>query len=689
MSVRTLIPSRRTLIGKLSRIYLSVALIILLGLVFATQTFMYLHARGNAHDNLRIQALVMADNIESAVVFHDIAFAQQMLDSLRLTPDVVAAQVILSDDQPFVSYGLPIDAGTIRQLRQGDRLGWQQLGVIQPVRAAGHESAQLVMLFSVAKLNREATLLALTGLLLGIAILYGAYLMFMRLSRKVAYPVEELARVMREIETSRDYAKRAPILSDDEIGELATGFNAMVGALEKQNSHLNVELSERKTMQDKLDRLAHYDTVTKLPNRHFFNTRLAVAIEQSELFDRPMAIVFVDLDNFKLVNDSFGHHVGDSLLKIVAERLTSALRSGDIVARLGGDEFAIIIENLAETGPITRIADKLLGHLTQPLRLDNNDIVVSGSIGVAVFPEDADNAETLLRYADMAMYAAKGEGKNTWRRFSPGMAGQSTLRLTLENQLRHALDAGQLELHYQPQVDLTTGEISALEALARWNHPERGYISPAQFIPVAEESGLIHLLGDWVLRTACRQAVEWRATHPRPLRIAVNVSVRQLQQPTYPETVRAILEETGCPAELIELEITESMLMHHSERSKHLLARLHELGIGIAIDDFGTGYSSMAQLKHLPVAKLKIDKCFVDEITQNRSDLAITTAITSLARSLGIGLVAEGVEDEKQLLLLRQTGCHVFQGYHFSRPLTAENVTHYCNAFKFVEPGNS
>lgn len=686
MPVRRLMPPSRTLIGKLTRIYLLVALTVLIGIVVSMQAYLYLNARNNAFNSMRVQATALAGNLESAVAFDDPAFAQQVLDSLGGTPDVLAAQVILANGQEFVRYGEPIDAATLSAMRQEARLDWRRLGILKAIGTDAAKPAQLALLVSLEKLNRETLMLIFASFLFGIVILSAAYLIFMRLSRKVSRPVEELNRVMREVETGRDYSTRAPILSDDEIGELATRFNDMLGALEKQNSNLNVELTERKHMQDKLDRLAHYDTVTQLPNRYFFNDRLDIALQQSELFERPMAVVFVDLDNFKLVNDSYGHHVGDQLLKIVAERLTGALRSGDIVSRLGGDEFAIIIESLVETGPIVGIAEKLIQNLTLPLHLDGNDIVVSGSIGIAMFPEDADNAETLLRYADMAMYAAKGEGKNTWRRFKPSMAGHSTLRLTLENQLRIALDEGQMELHYQPQIDLTSGQISAFEALARWNHPERGYISPAQFIPVAEESGLIRPLGEWVLRTACLQATEWRIACGKAFRIAVNVSARQLQQSNFAERVKLILDETDCPAELIELEITESMLMQHSERSKLLLEQLHDLGIGIAIDDFGTGYSSMAQLKHLPVTKLKIDKSFVDDITSNRSDLAITSAITSLARNLGIDLIAEGVENEKQLLLLRETGCHVFQGFHFSRPLPPASVPQFLAEFNSSVP---
>jgi predicted signal transduction protein with EAL and GGDEF domain len=369
-------------------------------------------------------------------------------------------------------------------------------------------------------------------------------------------------------------------------------------------------------------------------------------------------------------------------LQEVAERLSKGLRAGDIVCRLGGDEFAVILEHLPNSQQAGLITEKLIQNLILPLHLDNHDIVVTGSVGMALCPEDADTPEALLRFADAAMYAAKGAGKNTWRRFNPEMASQSTLRLTLENQMRIGLAEAQFEVHYQPQVSMISGEVYGVEALARWNHPERGYISPAQFIPVAEECGLIRPLGDWVLRSACQQIVAWsQAGHPR-LKVAVNVSVRQMAHADFADQVLSILDETGCPPEQLELEITESVLMQQSDRTRDLLERLHRRGIGIAIDDFGTGYSSMAQLKKMPVSKLKIDKSFVDDITSDHSDQAITTAITSLARSLRIDVIAEGVESKEQVVLLRQSGCHEFQGYHFARPMHAAQVPAFIDGFE-------
>jgi diguanylate cyclase (GGDEF)-like protein len=394
-----------------------------------------------------------------------------------------------------------------------------------------------------------------------------------------------------------------------------------------------------------------------------------------------MAIVFVDLDNFKLINDSYGHHTGDLLLRTVAERLTGSLRSGDIVSRLGGDEFAIIIESIGDPGQLPAIAEKLIHCLTLPLSLDGNSIVVSGSLGIAVFPEDAENADVLLRYADMAMYAAKGSGKNTWRRYSAAMSGNSAQRLTLESRLRNALQENQLELHYQPQIDVSEGRIKGFEALVRWNDPENGLIGPLQFIPVAEECGLINPIGEWVLRTACQQARAWHAAGIGPMRIAVNVSARQLSQLDFAVMVIDAIEQAHCPPELIELEITESAFMQYGGRCESFLELFRTMKLNIAIDDFGTGYSSMSHLKHLPVTKLKIDKSFIDDIAHDAAALAIAHAIAGLAHNLEIGLVAEGVEHEQQAVLLQQMGCNTLQGYYLARPMKADDVPAFWRSY--------
>lgn len=683
----------RTIASKLTRIYLIVAVLVLFFAGLVSQLYAYHHSRTVAHENLSTQAVALAGNLESAVTFADGAFAQQTLNALQHYPDVRMAAVILPSGKYLASYlagdGPEGDAHLEINLAQGNFMATQSHGVVQTIAGSGVAATHLVMVASLEKLNHEMELTALAGLAIACVILLGAYKLFSRMSRQVTRPLEQLTSVMRHVERRRDYQQRAQVVSNDEIGELAEGFNAMLGALETQNTSLITELDERKRMQEQLDHLAHFDAVTRLPNRHYFHDRLKISVAHGLATGQTMAVLFVDLDNFKLINDSYGHHVGDVLLQTVGARLTSALRAGDLVCRLGGDEFAIILENLVDLTQMQPLIEKLIQQLAQPLRLDNHDLVISGSIGAALCPEDADNPETLLRYADAAMYAAKADGKNTWRRFNVDMVSQSTLRLTLESQMRLGLAAGQFEVHYQPQIDLASGQVIGVEALARWRHPELGEISPVQFIPVAEDCGFIRQLGEWVLRSACRQIVQWHLAGYTQLKVAVNVSVRQLAHADFAANVLDILAETACSANFLELEITESVLMRNGGRSLELLEALQQCGIRSAMDYFGAGYSSMAQLKNMPVSKLKIDKSFVDEITSNRSDLAITTAMISLGNILDLQVMTEGVESLEQVLLLRQAGCHCFQGHYFARPMPAEQVADFIDVFAQEHPETS
>lgn len=671
-----------TLVGKMTKIYLIVALSIVSLTGFASLGYMYRHAYLNAEENLSTRAATLADGLESAVNFGDIGYAQRILDDLKSYPEIVAAWVIKDDGEIFVGYGERMEKRQIEELAGHTRMSWHRIGIVEPIGRDSPTSAHLVMVLSIEKLNHDSMTMIASGAVLALLVMLAGYLLFMHLTPAVSRPIDALVEVIREIEKTRDYNMRAPILSQDEIGELAHSFNAMIASLEHQNSKLDRELMERTLMQERLDRLAHYDAVTHLPNRHFFHDRIQIALEQSEIFERSMAIIFVDLDNFKLINDSYGHQVGDLLLRSVAERLTGALRSGDIVSRIGGDEFAIIIESLSDVTQLSSIAEKLIHNLALPLNIEGNNIVVSGSMGGAVFPEDADSVDSLQRFADMAMYAAKAAGKNTWRRYDPSMSGHSEKRLSMESKLRIAMQDGHLALYYQPQIDITSGRIVGFEALARWLDPESGFISPAEFIPVAEDSGLINPLGEWVLHTACLQAMAWYKAEIGSFRVAVNVSVRQLSQLSFATLVVDTLESIQCPPELIELEITESALMQYGGRCRTFLELFDSMKLNIAIDDFGTGYSSMSHLKHLPVGKLKIDKSFVDDIVRDPAALVIAQAITGLAKNLGIGLIAEGVETKEQLDLLSKIGCYTVQGYYFGRPMPAADVPAFWTNFK-------
>lgn len=435
------------------------------------------------------------------------------------------------------------------------------------------------------------------------------------------------------------------------------------------------DITNRKQAEERLNYLAHFDLLTNLPNRILFRDRLGLAIARAPWQKRAVAVLFLDLDRFKVINDTLGQAGGDLLLKAVSERLVSSVREGDTVARLGGDLFGLILDDLAQPADSFRVSQKILDALSKPIELKGQEIFVSVSIGIAICPNDGQEMDQLMKHADTAMSRAKEQGGNNYQLYSPIMNQSATKRLALENNLRHALERGEFVLHYQPKVDLATGRIVGMEALVRWKSPELGMISPAEFIPLAEETGLIVPIGEWILRTACAQNKAWQRMNLPPIRMGVNLSVRQLQRQTLIGTVAHLLNETGLDPNYLELELTESIIMKSSESTMAELRELHLGGIEISIDDFGTGYSSLSYLKRLPIDSLKIDKSFVQDVTTDPDDAAIVTAIVTMAHSLKLKVVAEAVETVEQLEFLRSLKCDRMQGYLFSKPLPAEEVT--------------
>ncbi len=424
--------------------------------------------------------------------------------------------------------------------------------------------------------------------------------------------------------------------------------------------------------QQRLTHLAHYDSLTALPNRLLFYERLSGAVALARRNGRLLGVLFVDLDRFKNINDTLGHIAGDELLRQVAGRLSGCLRASDTVGRLGGDEFAVILPELDNGQHAAIVARKIIDALTQPMHLEGEDVFVSASIGITLFPDDADDLHTLLRHADTAMYRAKDAGRNNYQFFTSSMNDQARERLQLETDLRHALLREEFVLHYQPKVSCSSGRIVGVEALIRWQHPVRGLVPPSDFIPLLEETGLIVQVGQWVLRSACVQAQAWRAAGLDLPNLAVNVSGRQLQSELLVEEVAGALRDSGLPAEVLELELTESMLMHNAEAAVRTLHRLKATGVRLAVDDFGTGYSSLSYLKRFPLDAIKVDRAFVQDIAADPDDASITRAVITMAHHLKLKVVAEGVETEGQLSLLVANRCDQIQGYYFSRPLPAD-----------------
>ncbi len=431
------------------------------------------------------------------------------------------------------------------------------------------------------------------------------------------------------------------------------------------------DITARKRAEDTVRHLAFHDVLTGLPNRALLKDRLSVALAQANRQAGSVAVVFLDLDRFKLINDTLGHSVGDDLLRNVGQQLQKLLREGDTVARVGGDEFTLILPAIGGSTDVVKAAQRVLRSLREPRMLAGRDVQVTASLGIAVYPEDGRDAETLLRNADTAMYRAKERGKDTFEMYTSAMNTGGFQRLVLENSLRHALDRHEFIVYYQPQVELQSLKVVGLEALVRWEHPDRGIIGPDEFIHVAEETGQIIPLGDQVLRMACEQSRAWQDSGLPPLRLAVNLSARQFQQRDLVGTIARALNESGLPPDQLQLEITEHVAMHDAAFTAATLKRLRDMGVQIAIDDFGTGYSSLSYLKAFPINTVKIDRSFVRDITVDASDAAITRAIIAMAHSLNLSVTAEGVETPEQLAFLREAGCDEFQGYIFSKPVPA------------------
>ncbi len=436
------------------------------------------------------------------------------------------------------------------------------------------------------------------------------------------------------------------------------------------------DITHRKIAEEKIQRMAHYDPLTGLPNRALLVDRANQAIRRAERNGESLALVYVDLDHFKNINDTLGHSVGDELLVELAQRLKVTLREQDTVSRQGGDEFIILLPDTTTTGAI-HVAEKLLQVIPEPFRVGDYELITTPSIGVAIYPADGEDLGALSKSADIAMYRAKQGGRNSYQFFTPEMQKRSTRYLQLENGLRKALERNELFLQYQPQVALDHGKIVGVEALLRWQHPELGLISPVEFIPMAEESGLILPIGEWVLRTAIHQMKSWIDQGLTPIIVAVNLSAVQFRQRYLPQLITHILDEEGLPAQCLELELTESMAMNEPEVAIAMMDALHERGVRLSIDDFGTGYSSLAYLKRFQIDKLKIDQSFVRDIASDSEDEAIIDAVISMAKSLKLRTIAEGVENEQQLQFLRDKDCEEMQGFYLSRPIYAADFLNW------------
>ncbi len=528
-------------------------------------------------------------------------------------------------------------------------------------------------------------------------------------TRRISAPFRTLVQVADDVSAGREIKTRG-LEKNAEFRDIVALLNSIIGGLNtyktqmdvdhqllsmkvqertaqltRRNEELNQAVREVTQTRDRMRRLAYYDSLTALPNRRLFTEQLDLLLRLGRRHGETLGLIFIDLDNFKRINDSLGHSAGDLLLREVAKRLTQSIRESDLaghfsdsraeidVSRLGGDEFTLVLNRLDTPESASKVAQRLLKTLGDPMIIGGHELVVTPSIGIAIAPRDAETVEDLLKAADTAMYHAKGAGKNNFMFYSSDMDAAGVERLTLENDLRKAIERNELVLHYQPQVDTATGRVIGAEALMRWQHPEQGLVPPFKFIPLAEEMGLISTMGEWGLREACRQMVELQAAGLVLPKVSVNVSALQFNAGLVPQVYNA-LAASGLKPERLELELTEGIMMDGSKSATESLAALKELGVQLSIDDFGTGYSSLSYLSRFPLDELKIDRSFVVDFDKSVNDASLVVAIIAMAKSLGLALVAEGVETHEQYRFLRRHGASVIQGYLFSKPLPFDEL---------------
>ncbi len=607
------LPSAKMRGDRVARFNLLAATALLMCTSILLVLFQFYTLRGALERNLAIHAAMLATPVAEAMRRGDRLAVEQLLAPLAAAPAIEQALAYSTDGQPFARFARSGSDSAPAAPLHGMHVAWRD----------GHATL-------LARLPGGAALLLRAGL----APLYRSLLQ-------------------------------------------SAAWTALVGLLAFCVAVLMVRRTRRAAQQaeNHLHYLAHVDPVTELPNRHEFNEAMAYALARADRQDSSVGLLLLDLDNFKIVNDTLGHHCGDHLLKLVAQRLVAVLRTTDVICRIGGDEFVVIVDPADEASELVCVARKILAVLAEPFALDGHQLHISASIGISLYPFDARDVATLTRNADTAMYHAKHQGKNRYAVFKAEMELRAQRRLRMEANLRRALHDEELYLHYQPQIDLRSGRIVGVEALLRWNCREMGVMNPAEFIPVAEESGVIVELGRWVLHTACRQAATWNKAGLLDSleHVAVNLSASQVREPGLMDDIRAILHETQLPRGLLELEITEGVMMEDVPANVELMRRLQETGIHLSIDDFGTGYSSMSYLKRLPIDQLKIDRSFVHDLPGEGE--AIVTAIIAMAHSLKLKVVAEGVETLRQVEFLRSAGCDNVQGFFFARPMTAAQLT--------------
>ncbi|NVN91189.1 MAG: EAL domain-containing protein [Desulfuromonadales bacterium] len=649
--------------------------IVLVATLLSFLVYSYVSFNQESRERLGALGDIIGADVGAALSFGDEQAVTKSLAALRADPSI--KQLFVLDEKGHVSayynkntFMKPADLPQRLITLQSEvkrKIFELSPGVERPIIKDGSRLGTILIEQDEYILTRKITVSTGISVIILLVALGFSYLLADRFQRVITEPVTSMATTMQEVSYTKDYSKRVVASGTDEMNQLADRFNEMLTEIERRD----VNLLER---QDQLHHMANFDALTGLPNRVLFNDRLEQALLRATRTGEYLAVLFIDLDNFKLINDTHGHRTGDQLLLETASRLAAAIRADDTLARLGGDEFTIFLQDVKTPENALSVARKHIEKLFQPYQIEDKRLFVSASIGVALFPEHGATAETLVKNADSAMYLAKEKGKNNVELFTDSLHERLSEKLVLINDLHRALERGEFELYYQPRVNLTHNSWTSAEALIRWRHPELGTVSPDKFIPLAEQTGLILPIGEWVLKEACRQLHQWHCQGFPLARISVNVSPVQLQRQNLLGIVKeAITSNNICPRAL-ELEIVESALVENSGHSIGILKSLQGIGVKISIDDFGTGYSSLSYLRNMPINILKIDRSFLIHVHESREDNQILAAIIAMSQSLGLDVVSEGVECVEQEQILISHSCQEAQGYYFARPMPADKL---------------
>jgi diguanylate cyclase (GGDEF)-like protein len=679
------ISGKTSITQKLMRVLLLTSSSALLLSAFGFAVNDWLSMRQAMLDRLRSQADILGYNTTAALTFSDQEAALNTLSSLKKESDIVGAALFSNLGQLFAQYERKADSIPLSIPDHESGVINGNLFVVSPIVFDGERIGSIMVLSDLSSWeHRQLQELAIAAGVFSLSLLV-ALLLSSRLQRLVSEPILKLAGTARLVSESQDYSLRAEKLSADEIGVLVDDFNSMLSQIQLRDLELQKardELEEKvhaRTLElteltRQLEHQAYHDTLTGLSNRVTFDDHLHLATDQAKRHGWRIAVMFLDLDRFKVINDTLGHAVGDKLLVHVAHRLKACLRVDDTLARLGGDEFAIVLSLSRHEIDAAEVASKIAATIAEPIQVDGYSLHVTTSIGISLFPEDGSRAETIIKNADTAMYRSKDRGGNQFTFFSTDMNARAERRLALETKLRQAIRTDALSIYYQARWDTIGLRIVGFEALARWHDPEEGPIAPSEFIPLAEECGLIALIDEWVLETACREMLSWCLREDADIRLAVNLSPAQFIREDLPQVISGILQRTGFPAAKLELEITESLFGPGNANAGKILELVRELGIELSIDDFGTAYSSLSRLKQLPLHTLKIDQTFVRDLGQDPDDEILVRTIIAMAHNLNLKVVAEGVETELQYNYVKHYGCDTVQGFLFGKPVPCEQI---------------